>query len=397
MPSSDEHLQQLAGRRRDDGPRPPRRWLTVLLVLVPAITAGLVWRALSSSTTTDLSVTAVGDGIMAWWLDRQSDQLLAPSDSDTPVAFEVAPGETLPAVAKRLEANGLVRSADAFRLLARVRGLDRQVQAGEHVLRGNMVAGEILEELLTARGPAVRVTVPEGLRAEEIAKLLATRGLVDQSEFLRLVGLGRSDHSTLADRPVGAGLEGYLFPDTYEFAPDAGAEAVVTRMLDTFEARVSPPEVRALVVGSGRTLYEVVTLASIVEREAMVAAERGRIARVYLNRLAEPPFILNADPTVQYALGFQPEEDGWWKRWLTEEDLAIDSAFNTYKYAGLPPGPIANPGLAAILAVLEAEDGDWLYFVANDLACDGTHVFATTWDEHLANVATYRTGGCGSD
>ncbi len=142
-------------------------------------------------------------------------------------------------------------------------------------------------------------------------------------------------------------------------------------------------------------MYEVVTLASIVERETSVAAERPMVARVYINRLAEPPYLLNADPTVQYGLGFQVETGDWWKRPLTYDDLQSDSGYNSYLLPGLPPGPIASPGLAAIEAVLSPAEGDWMYFVANDRACDGTHVFAATYDEHLANVATYQTGGCG--
>ncbi|MCE7939944.1 MAG: endolytic transglycosylase MltG [Chloroflexi bacterium CFX6] len=333
---------------------------------------------------------------MAWWLDQQAADLAAPGADASPVAFEVRPGEALAAVAARLEAEGLIRDAGAFRLLARVRGLDTQVQAGAFTLRRDMRAEEVLAALMVAAGESVTVTIPEGKRSEEVATLLANLHLVERAEFLRLVGEGAlgAAYPAVADRPAGAGLEGYLFPDTYQVDPEAGAEGVLRVLLTTFEARVTP-EIRSRAQASGLSLYEVVTLASIVEREAALAIERPKIARVFLNRLAAAPYILNADPTVQYALGFQPEANSWWKRPLYTVDLDVDSAYNTYRNPGLPPGPIASPGLASIEAVVDPEPGPWQYFVANDAACDGSHVFAETFEEHQRNIAQYQTGGCG--
>ena len=145
-----------------------------------------------------------------------------------------------------------------------------------------------------------------------------------------------------------------------------------------------------------KTIEEAITLASIVQREGVRGDELPQIARVYLNRLAEPPFILNADPTLQYALGFQsdPPPGTWWKRPLYDTDKQVVSPYNSYQLPGLPPGPIASPGLAAIEAVLAPADGPWMYFVASS-ACDGTHVFAVTYEEHLANVERYVAAGCG--
>jgi UPF0755 protein len=281
-----------------------------------------------------------------------------------------------------------------FKILARLRGKDKGVEAGTHQLKRTMMAEEVLEDLQLGTGKSVRLTLPEGRRAEEVAQVLADAGLVDKGEFLTLVGQGALGGPAAKERPAGTGLEGYLFPDTYDFVPQAGAAAVLTTLLDNFERRMTP-ELRAAVAASGRSLYEVVTLASIVERETAAAEERPKVARVYLNRLAEPPYLLNADPTVQYGLGFQPDAGGWWKRPLLNEDLASDSAYNSYTNPGLPPGPIASPGLAAIEAVVHPADGPWQFFVANDQACDGTHVFAETYDEHLANIQRYQTGGCG--
>lgn len=335
-----------------------------------------------------LLATALG-----WLVAMRADDLTAPSEDATPVDFEVAQGESLPQVSDRLQAQGLIRNADAFGLLARLRGADRQVQAGRHVVRKNMSAEELLRALRVARDAAVMLTIPEGWRAEEVADLVAGKGLAGRNEFLALVGAGRFDFPAFADRPSGVGFEGYLFPDTYQFKPGTGAQGVLERLLMNFEDRFSP-SMRTTAQLAGLSIYKVVTLASIVERESARPDERARIARVYLNRLAEAPYILNADPTVQYALGFQPERQSWWKRPLFELDLKVDSAYNTYQHPGLPPGPIASPGLAAIQAVLAPEPGDWRYFVANDVACDGSHVFATSYEEHLKNIQIYQKGGC---
>ena len=130
-------------------------------------------------------------------------------------------------------------------------------------------------------------------------------------------------------------------------------------------------------------------------REAVLASERPRIARVFHNRLQTPPYLLNADPTLQYALGFQPEAQTWWKQPLSSFDLEIDSPYNTYVRPGLPPGPIASPGFDSLEAATRPADGDWQYFVADGRACDGSHLFAVTYDEHLTNVALARQGDCG--
>jgi len=396
MPSSEEHLRRLAEEFGGGEQPPSRRPVAIVIVvglLIVVLAGSAIWWALPRVAGGDGSSGGAFDKVASWWLARQPERLLAPGADPVPVTFEVQPGETLPHVAQRLEAEGLIRDAFAFRVLARVRGLDRQVQAGQTVLSRDMPAQEVLEALLSGQGPVVVLTIPEGWRAEQVAGLVESMNLGKADDFLRLVDEGQADQPSLADRPAGSSLEGYLFPDTYQFDPQMGPDAVVQRLLDTFEARVTP-EMRRLAETVDLSLHEVVTLASIVEREASLPAERARVARVYLNRLATAPFLLNADPTVQYALGFQADTGRWWKQGLTRDDLALESPYNTYTSPGLPPGPIASPGLAAIRAVLSPESGDWMYFVANEQACDGSHVFAITWDEHLANIARYQTGGC---
>ncbi len=402
-PSSEAHLRRLAEQTPPAPDQPPGRGRGLLIVAaLTVLVAGgaAAWAAMSAiqGGVSGLGGTmgAVRDRVLAWRLEQASASLAPPGGDPAPVPFEVRPGEALAAVAARLEAAGLIRDAEAFRLLARVRNLDTRVQAGAFTLRRDMTAEDVLSTLMVAAGESVTVTIPEGKRSEEVATILANLGLVERTEFLRLVGEGAAGAAfpAVADRPPGAGLEGYLFPDTYRMDPEAGAAEVLRTLLTTFEARVTS-DIRSRAAETGLSLYEVVTLASIVEREAALAAERPKIARVFLNRLAEAPYILNADPTVQYALGFQPEANSWWKRPLYTVDLDVDSAYNTYRNPGLPPGPIASPGLASIEAVVAAEPGPWHYFVANDAACDGSHVFAETFEEHQRNIAQFQTGGCG--
>ncbi len=310
------------------------------------------------------------------------------SDDARTVRFTVQPGESGAEIASRLEEAGLIRSAWSFRVLARLRGAAGQLRAGEYALRANMTSGEILEALQSGKDSVGGFTVPEGWRAAETADALEKRGLARRDEFLALVRSGDFQADFLASRPPGASLEGYLFPDTYEILPGATAREIVQQMLDDFGRRVTP-DVRARAAERGLTLHQVVTLASVVEREAVAADERPVIAGVFLNRL-QKGMKLQADATVQYAVvGPDPRAlaEGYWKRGLTQLDLGVDSPYNTYRYAGLPPGPIANPGLASIRAVLEPQQTDYLYFVARP---DGTHAFARTLKEHEQNVARYQ-------
>ena len=207
-----------------------------------------------------------------------------------------------------------------------------------------------------------------------------------------LTALDTSSYAFLAGRPSGTSLEGYLFPDTYELSEDgATAGEVLTRQLDSFAAKVMPLYETASEQGIQMSLHEVLTLASIVEREAVVPGERPAIAAVYLNRLARN-MRLEADPTVQYAMGYQPETGQWWKTPVfLEEYSSVDDLYNTYLYAGLPPGPIAAPGLSSIQSVLVPDQHDYVYFVALPDG-SGRHVFAETFEEHAENVRRYQQG-----
>jgi UPF0755 protein len=208
-----------------------------------------------------------------------------------------------------------------------------------------------------------------------------------KDQFLQAVKNGKYDYAFLRDRPKGAltSIEGFLFPETYNVPFDVPVDTLVTLMLSTFDQRVTD-KMRQQAAAAKMTLYEVVTLASIVEREAVVPNERPTIASVYLNRLKKKMY-LQSDPTVQYALGYQPATKQWWKTPVTlEEFLQVDSPYNTYLRAGLPPGPICNPSLASLTAVLEPAQTDYLYFYSRG---DGTHAFAKTYEEHQQNQEKY--------
>jgi len=323
------------------------------------------------------------------------------SDDSTTVTFAVELGETASQVATRLEEDGLVVNGEVFRRFMTYHGLDVSLEAGTYSLRPNMTMYEIAAALQHGSADTTTVTIPEGWRMEQIGWLLEQQGLMRADDFAAYARTAQYDYAWLADRPAGASLEGFLFPDTYQLPAEVTAENVVDLMLATFDARVAS-EIEArlpgkmifdLKLGDYRpmTLYDVITLASIVEREAVLDEERPIIASVYYNRL-DPAYVeetalrLSSDPTIQYAKGYSPETDSWWNPMLPGEGQTIDSPYNTFKVQGLPPGPISSPGLASILAVLNPAETNYLYFHA---VGDGSHVFASTLEEHLKNQQQY--------
>lgn len=219
---------------------------------------------------------------------------------------------------------------------------------------------------------------------EQIADAASDIGIIREEFLAAASDPSLYEFEFLSELPPGATLEGYLYPARYSVGRDETAADLVTKMLQAFDENV-PAGVRESASKVGLTFYEVLTLASIIEREAQVPEERPVMAQVFLSRL-ELGIPLEADPTVQYAVSQDAasvEEFGYWKAELTESDLANESPYNTYVNAGMPPGPIANPRLDSILAVLEPADTNYLYFVARP---DGSHVFAETFEEHQQNV-----------
>jgi UPF0755 protein len=330
------------------------------------------------------------------YLALNRDRLAEPAGNGRePVTFTVNPGENANQIAANLEAAGLLRDRQLFVNYVRFHGLDGRLEAGTFQIDPQLTLPEVAATLTRALAQEVELRLVEGRRLEEMAAYLerVDGTAIEPAEFLaiaqRRASFDLSTYDFLHSLPANASLEGFLFPDTYRVPPDADAAYLVHLMLSTFGRRVTPAMRQAYGV-QGLTVYEAVTLAAIVEREAAVPAERPVMAGVFLNRLALD-MRLEADPTVQYALGYQPETGQWWKSPLTLDDLQFDSPYNTYRYAGLPPGPIANPGLAALQAVADPADVEYLFFVTDcDATIPGAHVFSRTYEEHLAHVLRCR-------
>lgn len=327
--------------------------------------------------------------LLSLYLALHQGEIKQPVDpgSEQRIRFDVAPGETASTIGPRLEAQGLIRNASVFAALARYRGVDHALQVGEYELSPGMTMEEVLTELQHGRVRAVTVTIPEGWRMEQVAERLAEAGLGSKDEFLALMRRNDYPYPWLQDRPESAppGVEGFLFPDTYQFPTDATPVAIVDLMLRNFDRRVTP-EIRRKLTTQGLSIYEAITLAAIVEREAVVPEERPLIAGVFLSRL-DRGMLLQADPTVSYAKGFDVASNRWWTPMLPEDAKEIDSPYNTFLYPGLPPGPICSPGLASIEAVANPTHTNYLYFVSKG---DGSHAFAETFEEHLQNMARYQ-------
>ena len=352
--------------------------------------------------TLDLSFDSPNSFFLSAYLSMHQEELnQSVSDDPTPVTFVVEPGETATGVAAKLEEEGLVVSGDVYGRFMAYHGLDVSLEAGTYRLRPNMTMHEIADALQHGGADAVTVTIPEGWRMEQVAWLVEEQGMMRGDDFLAYARTAIYDYPWLAGRPQGASLEGFLFPDTYELPTEATPANLVDLMLAVFDARVAP-EIEGRLPGKTifdlnlsdyrpLTMYDVLTLASIVEREAVLDEERPIIASVYFNRL-DPAYVeetalrLSSDPTIQYAKGLDPDTGNWWNPMLPGEGQTIDSPYNTFRVQGLPPGPICSPGLASILAVLNPADTDYLYFHAIG---DGSHVFASTLEEHMSNQEQY--------
>ena len=283
--------------------------------------------------------------------------------------IEISRGATVGQIGQKLYREKVIRSPRLLQVFAYLNGSSRRLTAGVHPFDGKMTTWQVLNELERARDVTQDVTIPEGLRKERIAEILAKHLEHDRDELLRLM----SDPRFCKELKVNSSdLEGYLFPETYKFSVGASERQVLGLMVSHFRA-VFDKRLQKRAKAVGMSVHDVVTLASIVEGEAQVDKERPVIAAVYLNRLKKG-MRLQADPTVQYALPDGP-------RRLFNKDYRFDSPYNTYRHNGLPPGPIGSPGRASIEAVLFPADVPYLYFVANG---DGGHIFTKTIREHEA-------------
>jgi UPF0755 protein len=301
-----------------------------------------------------------------------SNQPLSSGENALSKVVRIEQGMGTRQIAELLQEEGIIANPTLFGLLVKLERAEHHLQAGAYLLSPAMRPLEIIDQIRSGRVQTVPVVIPEGFEIKQIAALLAEKGLADRDRFMELAF---NAHLVFGeDLPVElpiASLEGYLFPDTYHFTEGQTEEELIGQMVSRF-VQVTEDEIIPLLADSEFTLHEVVTLASIVEREIMVDEERPIVASVYLNRL-EVDMPLQADPTVRYVT----EEE---RPVVLYRDLEIDSPYNTYRFRGLPPGPIASPGLASMLAVLNPADTNYFFFVSRR---DGTHEFTETYNEHL--------------
>jgi len=291
---------------------------------------------------------------------------------------EIPAGAGTRAIGDRLVAAGVIRDRLTYRAALWLTGHARHLKAGEYRFDEAMTPVDVLSKIARGEVYVISVTFREGLTIAEMATVFEARGLGARSAFVAAAQEGALVHAL---DPSAHNLEGYLFPETYSLPRHTDASRLVRMMVDRF-GHVFTPELKAAADERGMSVRQVVTLASIVEKETARAEERPLVAAVYENRL-RIGMGLQCDPTVIYALQLAGKYDGNLRR----DDLHFDSPYNTYRYAGLPPGPIASPGKASLEAAVNPADADYLYFVSRN---DGSHEFARTLDEHNRNVRKYQ-------
>lgn len=301
-------------------------------------------------------------GILLWWRGVTG----APSAVSEPVRVVITRGSSSERIGEELAEAGVIRSALAFKIYVQMKSLASSIPTGQFEIPANLSLGGVVEVLM--EGPSeFWVTIPEGLRREEVAERVA-----------QSLGLGEEEAGIFVGEflAASAGMEGYLFPDTYLFPAEVEAGVVVSTMRSTFDKKHG-----ARTGTSGLSLYEVVTLASIVERETRSDEERPVVAGIYLKRLRSD-WALDACASVQYVIG---EPGNWWVQ-ITPQDREVNSPYNTYQNVGLPPGPISNPGLASLNAVVASEDSPYWFYIHDS---EGQIHYARTLEEHNANIERY--------
>jgi|SRR5579885_2206172 UPF0755 protein len=316
-----------------------------------------------------IAVLIVVGGAAAWYFLFMPAPVL-----EAPRVVEIKHGEHLRSIAAALQRNGVVRSGLALSLYARLTGAANRVQPGDYRFTGGETIAQVLGHLVRGESIVITVTIPEGSTVRQIGQRLEEARLVCDWKFVQAA---RSSPLPEKLGLVPPGVEGYLFPATYRFAPSAAPEEILATLLERFFEQISP-QVEERAFQMGLSMRELVTLASMIEKEARLPAERPLIASVFYNRL-RLHMPLQSDPTAQYSF------DGITGH--AAQAVHSGSAFNTYNFAGLPPGPIANPGWASIHAALYPAHTDYLYFVARK---DGSHIFSRTLKEHDRAIASLR-------
>lgn len=311
-----------------------------------------------------------------WYFFKTQMQPLSPGAAAVKVL--IPDGASTAAIATILVERGIIRNSFVFRVAAAASNLDRQLKSGHYLISPGLSLMEIIRVLVDGQVQELEFTVPEGYTLKQIATLLQQKGLVQADEFWQAAA-GDYPFDFLSGLPPGAErLEGFLYPDTYRVTPDTSPQEIIVKMLERFN-QIYREVYTENDISRKYSIKEIVTLASIIEREAKLDAERPQVASVFLNRLKRG-MRLESCATVEYLL---PEA----KPVLTYEDLQIDSPYNTYRTDGLPPGPIANPGRASLQAVFKPVQSDYLYFVAKP---DGSHHFSRTLTEHNQAALRYQ-------
>lgn len=363
-------------------PRPIRYLILALVALglLGIISAGALFLVSGGQPVDFVQKTLIRISLSS----RQGDLNRAVSSDTTPLRFAVNAGDTPPVIAQNLVGQNLITDARLFVDYVRLYDLDRQLEAGTYFLNRAQTLPQIANALTDSRNSQFAFRILEGWRLEEVAAAIDDNPYFPFSggDFLAAVGPGAPVDASFAqqvDLPSGASLEGFLYPDTYQIPAEVTTDWLRDFLTDTFIERVGP-QLPIDAQAQGLTLYEVVTLASIIEREAVHADEQPMIASVYRNRLRDG-MRLEADPTVQYPIG---REGDWWPRITAANYSNVISPYNTYLNDDLPPGPIANPGIVAIQAAVYPATSDFYFFRA-DCRSDGYHDFARTFQEHVAN------------
>ena len=297
-------------------------------------------------------------------------------ENTQPIMVIIPSGATLKQISTELKDRNLILSASSFRLLANIRKKQTQVQAGEYLLSQSMLPMDILTAITSGKTVLHPVTIPEGYRITEIAELLAEKNLANKDKFIKE---SRNIEWIDSLNIPSDSLEGYLFPETYHFSKQTSEHKIIHTMVDAFKKRVINKELLDQAQRTGLSLHEVITLASLIEKETGLNEERKHISSVFHNRLRKN-MRLQTDPTVIYAIN---EFNGN----IRKKDLNINSPYNTYRYKGLPPGPIASPGLKSITAALNPIKTNHLYFVSRK---DGSHHFSSSLEEHNHAVRRYQ-------
>jgi UPF0755 protein len=291
---------------------------------------------------------------------------------------DIPPGSSSRTIGERLVASGVIRDVSTYRAAVWASGEGRRLKAGEYRFDREMTPFEVIDKIARGDVYVIHLTFPEGLTMAEMAAVVESHGLGPAAAFLQAA---KNASLVGALDPEAKDLEGYLFPETYALPRQTDVDKLVRRMVSRF-AHVFTPELRQAAAARQLSVRQAVTLASLVEKETARGDERPLVAAVYTNRL-RVGMPLQCDPTVIYAL----LRAGTYTGNLRREDLMFDSPYNTYRYPGLPPGPIASPGRASLEAAVRPADADFLYFVSRN---DGSHAFARTLDEHNRNVQKYQ-------